>query len=83
MDTKVLGSYSHQALTKQHGNSKDLKAISYKLSENVIYALINEEIDYAYLPIENSIIGNIDINAELIQKENVFAISEFYFPINH
>ena len=77
----TLGSYGHQASMK-HFKEK-VNPIGYTLSEQVVEALIDKKVDYAILPVENSIIGNIDINMDLIYKNEIKAIDECYIPIKH
>ena len=75
------GSYSEEALYKYFG--EDANAIGIALSEDVCLALENDEVACAILPIENSIVGNVDINMDLIFKHDFFAIGELYLEINH
>ena len=77
----TLGSYGHQASMK-HFKEK-VNPVGYTLSEQVVEALISKQVDYAILPVENSIIGNIDINMDLIYKNEIKAIDECYIPIKH
>ena len=62
-----IGSYSHQAVFKIFDNL-DIKISPSTLSEEALIKLKNNEVDYCVLPVENSIIGNIDVNTELIQR---------------
>lgn len=75
------GAYSEAALRKHFGN--EVKAIGLALSENVCQALLKSEVDYAILPIENSIVGNVNVNADLILQYPFFAIAEVFLPIEH
>lgn len=80
------GSYSHEACEKISKNFNSINKFIFKgftLSEDVFTALNNKEIDLAVLPVENSIIGNIDINTELIQNNDVKALREYYLEIKH
>ena len=77
----TLGSYGHQASMKHFKG--EANPIGYTLSEQVVEALLNKQVDYAILPVENSIIGNIDINMDLIYKNEIKAIDECYIPIKH
>jgi len=80
------GSYSHEACEKISKSTNSNDKFTFKgftLSEDVISALNNKEIDLAVLPVENSIIGNIDINTELIQNNDVKALREYYLEIKH
>lgn len=76
------GSYSEEALYQYFGKEK-VEPVGIDLSEDVCLALENGEVAAAILPIENSIVGNVDINMDLIFKHHFFAIGEVYLPINH
>ena len=76
------GSYSEEALYKYFGEQR-VDPIGIDLSEDVCLALENKEVAAAILPIENSIVGNVDINMDLIFKHNFFAIGEVFLSINH
>ena len=77
----TLGSYGHQASIKYFDDKVEPEGFT--LSEQVVDALVSREVDYAILPVENSIIGNIDINMDLIYKNELKAIAECYVPIKH
>lgn len=80
------GSYSHEACERILEKLNFKKSVTFQghtLSEEVFTALKKKEIDLAVLPVENSIIGNIDINTELIQNNNVRAYREYYLEIRH
>ncbi len=75
------GAYSEQALNNYFGTK--VESVGFDLSEQVCENLANKQIDAAILPVENSIIGNIDINIDLIYKHQLYAIAEYYLKINH
>lgn len=75
------GAYSEMALRKFFG--EDVSAIPFDLSEQVCEALEESEVDYAILPVENSIVGNVSVNLDLLYKHNFFAVGEVYLPIQH
>ena len=76
------GAYSEQALYAHFGK-KDIQAVPLNLSEQVCEAVRDKEVDAAILPVENSIIGNIDLNVDLIYKHKVFAVAEHFQQIAH
>ena len=78
----TLGSYSEEALYKYFGKN-NIKANGYPLSEDVCLALEKGEVASIILPVENSIVGNVDINMDLIYKHGFYAMAEVYLPINH
>lgn len=69
------------ALRKFFG--EEVSAIPFDLSEQVCEALEESEVDYAILPVENSIVGNVSVNLDLLYKHNFFAVGEVYLPIQH
>ena len=75
------GAYSEVALRNYF--SEDVEAIGFELSEEVTDALLNKEVAMAILPVENSIVGNVNVNLDLIHKHPLFAIGEVYQPIHH
>lgn len=76
------GAYSEEALTK-YFKDQTYQALGIALSEDVCEALESAQVDYAILPVENSIVGNVDINMDLIFKYNFHAVGEIYLPIKH
>ena len=75
------GAYSHAALQNYFGLSTE--AIPNELSEDVFNKVVNKECDYGFVPIENSIIGNVAVNMDLFMQFDVRITGEFYLPINH
>ncbi len=75
------GAYSEVALRNYF--TEDVEAIGFELSEEVTDALLNKEVAMAILPVENSIVGNVNVNLDLIYKHPLFAIGEVYQPIHH
>lgn len=78
----VRGAYSEAAIYK-HFSEKDVTPVGYETFEDVFDALDKFEIDMAMLPIENSIVGSVSINMDLLYKHNYFVIAEEYLPIEH
>ena len=75
------GAYSEVALRNYF--SEKVEAVGFELSEEVTEALLNKEVAMAILPVENSIVGNVNVNLDLIYKHPLFAIGEVYQPIHH
>jgi len=75
------GAYSQEAALKFFG--PDVKTKGYALSEQVVEALINGDIDQAILPVENSIVGNVNVNIDLLYHNPIKAIGEVYHDIHH
>ncbi|MBI2522248.1 MAG: bifunctional chorismate mutase/prephenate dehydratase [Bdellovibrio sp.] len=57
--------------------------INFDHSEQVCEALNNKQIDFAFFPVENSIIGNIAINMDLLNQYPFYVIGEHYLKIEH
>jgi len=80
----LSGSYSELA-AKQFYNLTGQRIILnlYEESESVVNNLLSGKIDNAILPIENSIIGGISLNIDLIIKNNLQIMGEHYLKIEH
>jgi len=78
------GAYSEQA-SYQYFKSIDQEINAYGLdySEDVIGAVLEEETDYGILPIENSIVGHVDINQDLLTNPDLFIFGETFLHIHH
>ena len=74
-----MGCYSYNSIKKY------LKYVpkAFKTFEEVFIALNNGDIDYGYIPIENTIGGRLHENDKLIQKYNVKIIEKYDYKINH
>ena len=66
------GAYSEMALLKFF--NKEVEPVGFDLSEQVCEALEESEVNFAILPVENSIVGNVSINLDLLYKHNFFSI---------
>lgn len=77
----TFGAYGHEALQRYF--KEQAQPVGYDLSEEVFEALLAEEVAVAILPVENSIVGNVAINSDLIYQNPVRIIAEFYLPIRH
>tara|TARA_Y100000310_G_scaffold345853_1_gene471438 strand:+ start:21471 stop:22298 length:828 start_codon:yes stop_codon:yes gene_type:complete len=77
----IEGAYSEAALLTHFG--KDVEAIGYDTFEEVFDAVKKGDIDYGFLPLENTIAGSIIENYDLLLKEDVFVIGEVFFKITH
>ena len=79
----TAGAYSEIALRKFFGTDPEIKVSGFDHSEQVIEALLEGEVDRAILPVENSIVGNVSVNMDLLYAQNVWAIGEVFIPIKH
>lgn len=75
------GAYSELAL--QNFFQAKASPCGFALSEQVIEALMAKEVDYAILPVENSIVGNVTVNLDLLYKEDIEVWGEYFQPIKH
>ena len=73
--------YSYQVL--KNYLSTDLNSKGYKNFEDVFEGLYSEDIDFAILPIENSLGGCIFVNYDLFYKYNIKIHCEFHHEIRH
>jgi prephenate dehydratase len=76
------GSYSEEALY-QYFNKEKVEPVEIALSEDVCLSLINNEVAMAILPIENSIVGNVAVNLDLLNQHETYIIGEFYLNVHH
>jgi prephenate dehydratase len=76
------GAYSEEAVLKHFSNEK-VETLGFALSEQVVEAVIEKEVDCALLPVENSIVGNVAVNMDLFYQEDIYATHEVYLPIHH
>jgi monofunctional chorismate mutase, gram positive-type, clade 2 len=75
----VEGSFSQEAMIKYF--NQDIQSYNYTTFEAVFKSLINQNIDYAILPIENSSTGAINDVLDLVNQYGVFIVGEIYLPI--
>jgi len=78
------GAYSELA-AKQHfaGAGKPLRCVGYHSFRQMLEALKAGELDYAVLPIENSIAGSINESYDLLAKMGLSLVGEEFQPIAH
>lgn len=77
----IKGAYSEAAIYKHYG--KNVDAIGLETFEDVFESVKNNEVDYGFLPFENTIAGSIAENYDLLLEENVFVVAEIFFNIGH
>lgn len=76
-----LGAYSHEALKGYFQETATPQPL--ELSEQVLEAVTKGEVAAGILPLENSIVGNVTLNTDLIYANDVTLIGEYYLPIQH
>ena len=77
----VRGAYSEAALLKHYGAG--VEPVGFPFSEQVFDAVEQGAVDAGFVPVENSIVGSVGINTDLLLSRKVFATAEEYFPIEH
>lgn len=77
----IKGAFSEAAIYKEFGENAG--AIGYSTFEDVFEAVVNEELDYGIIPVENSIAGSVSQNYDFFLEKEVHAIKEVYQPIQH
>ncbi len=76
------GAYSHLAATR-HFVGKPVLPVGLESFAAMLQALQDGEIDYAVLPIENSIAGSINESYDLLAHMNLALVGELFQPIAH
>jgi len=80
----TLGSYSHQALTAfTEKFSLEEENNGLLESADVIESVFSQDNAFGFLPVENSIVGNVEINTQYLDKEPCHWIAEHYHRIDH
>lgn len=77
----VIGANGHEAALAFFG--ENIQIVPCDISEQVFESLEKELADVAFLPIENSIVGNVTLNMDLIHAHQVTINGEYYHPIVH
>lgn len=78
----VPGSYSSLASKKFFG-TQSFESFGYTTFKALVSALMNEEVDYIALPVENSTSGPITRTIDLMKYLEVSVVSEIYVKIDH
>ena len=77
----IVGAYSEAAAYKMLGSNITVQGI--EDSHEVVNQVIERKCDYGILPVENSIVGLVDINIDLFIYQNIKIIGEVYLQIDH
>ncbi|QQD84964.1 prephenate dehydratase domain-containing protein [Jeotgalicoccus sp. ATCC 8456] len=78
----VPGSYSTLAC-KKFAVDAEYEAVGYMTFKVLVEALLNDEVDYIALPVENSTSGPITRTIDLMKYLDVKAVEEIYIKIDH
>ena len=77
----VPGAYSHQAALQYFGQDASLTA--YDTFADTLIAVEKGQADFAVFPIENSIAGMVQPNADLLAQHPLVTHDAFWLPIAH
>ena len=77
----VPGAYSHQAALQYFG--QDASLIAYDTFADTLIAVEQGQADFAVFPIENSIAGMVQPNADLLERHSLVAHDAFWLPVAH
>lgn len=77
----VRGAYSEAALLAHHGPGAE--AVGFPFSEQVFDAVESGAVDAGFVPVENSIVGSVGVNTDLLLSRPVYAVAESYLLIEH
>lgn len=80
------GAFSHRAVkifANQINRLDDVEPVSCKTFEEVFNRILSKECSHGVIPLENSSVGSIVANYDLLWKNQVELIGEIYLPIHH
>lgn len=77
----VRGANSEVGIRQHFG--AEAEALGYAFSEDVFEAVLCGDCQLGYIPVENSIAGNVAINMDLLYRHDVRLLAEDYVPIRH
>lgn len=77
----IHGAYSESAAFTYLGNG--ISTTGFETFADLIEALNQQQIDAAFLPVENSIVGSIAENIDLLIREDLSIIAEVFLAIRH
>lgn len=78
------GAYSHWAASlfvKSLGNEGQY--ISCRSFDELFASVLDGQADYAIVPLENSSVGSITANYDLLWRSNIFLVGEVILPVHH
>ena len=75
-----MGAYSHIACVKKYPDMIPVPAATF---EDAFTQVKNKKVDYAMIPIENSLAGRVADIHHLLPTSDLYIIDEFFLPIEH
>lgn len=76
----IDGSFSYQAAADYFD---DAKHVSYDNFEKIVDGIIEGEIDYAILPVENTSTGNVDAAIDILARKDIWIFDEYILKVRH
>lgn len=78
------GAYSHLAATRHFSERfSKVDAIGYDTFQQAAQAVLDEKVDYALLPIENTTAGSINDTYDIVGNENLHIVGEEILKVVH
>lgn len=90
--TGVPGAYAYEVMINLLKNSKNSdggtevrarEILSFNTHKELVEGVENGKVDFAILPIENSIVGEVRDSIDLINKRNIYIVGEVKHKIEH
>ena len=90
--TGVPGAYAYEVMINLLKNSKNSdgstgvrakEILSFNTHRELVEGVENGKVDFAILPIENSIVGEVRDSIDLINKRNIYIVGEVKHKIEH
>jgi len=90
--TGVPGAYAYEVMINLLKNSKNSdgstgvrakEILSFNTHRELVEGVENGKVDFAILPIENSIVGEVRDSIDLINKRNIYIVGEVKHRIEH
>lgn len=78
----VHGAYSEMA-AKEFFEKENYEYIGLENFEDIFKSVVNQQLDYGVIPIENSLAGSIHKNIDFLNKYSLKIIGEVYFRVEH
>ncbi len=75
------GAYSQKAVLDLLG--RNVETVGYESFEDIYDALLNDEVSYSIVPIQNSLGGSIHANYDLMLRYDVYIIAEYELKVEH
>ena len=90
--TGVPGAYAYEVMVNLLKNSKNLEGhmgvkaeeiLNFNTHRELVEGVESGKVDFAILPIENSIVGEVRDSIDLINKRNIYIVGEVKHKIEH